>query len=371
MESPVSPHDGSLTDSTYTVGDSQITVDGVGAFLGIAKATNGAELGSLEDAVPASRTYDVIEFADDGLSMTIQIGVGNGVWQFKLSKYNGTDPVSALGTGIDKVLNIGEVIDFESETADYGLTDFGGVTSSIVADPTDSSNKVVSITKNAGSDDWAGTSVASGSIFYPLTSSETGITVRVWSPAAGVQVKIKLEESGDTSKHVETDAVTSVSSGWETLTFDFRNHSEGTPALNTSYVFDNLIIYMNYGVVGSDEVYYFDDIKFIGAVPLDVTASSLVGNWKMAPEAGAFVLVQMLEVWVNGTQVAHLMSQHDHAFLMIYLFLVKMGHLFKKWALKLGLKHGREPQLMDVVYRLPRIIRVIQMQLMLSATKTS
>ena len=120
------PHDGSLTDSTYTVGDSQITVDGVGAFLGIAKATNGAELGSLEDAVPASRTYDVIEFADDGLSMTIQIGVGNGVWQFKLSKYNGTDPVSALGTGIDKVLNIGEVIDFESETADYGLTDFGG-----------------------------------------------------------------------------------------------------------------------------------------------------------------------------------------------------------------------------------------------------
>ena len=84
---PVSPHDGSLTDSTYTVGDSQITVDGVGAFLGIAKATNGAELGSLEDAVPASRTYDVIEFADDGLSMTIQIGVGNGVWQFKLSKY--------------------------------------------------------------------------------------------------------------------------------------------------------------------------------------------------------------------------------------------------------------------------------------------
>ena len=90
------------------------------------------------------------------------------MWQFKLSKYNGTDPVSALGTGIDKVLNIGEVIDFESETADYGLTDFGGVTSSIVADPTDSSNKVVSIAKNAGSDDWAGTSVASGAFSIHL-----------------------------------------------------------------------------------------------------------------------------------------------------------------------------------------------------------
>ena len=148
--------------------------------------------------------------------MTIQIGVGNGVWQFKLSKYNGTDPVSALGTGIDKVLNIGEVIDFESETADYGLTDFGGVTSAIVADPTDSSNKVVSIAKNAGSDDWAEL-VLLQEHFYPLTSTETGITVK-WS-LAGVQVKMKLEESGDTSKYVETDAVV-MSSGWETLTFD-------------------------------------------------------------------------------------------------------------------------------------------------------
>jgi hypothetical protein len=53
-------------------------------------------------------------------------------------------------------------------------------------------------------------------------------------------------------------------------------------------VFDTLIVYMNYGVVGSDETYYLDDIKFIGEIPLDVTASSLAGNWKMSPEAGAF-----------------------------------------------------------------------------------
>ena len=120
-----------------------------------------------------------------------------------------------------------------------------------------------------------------------------------------------------------------MSSGWETLTFDFRNHSEGTPALNTSYVFDNLIIYMNYGVVGSDEVYYFDDIKFIGAVPLDVTASSLVGNWKMAPEAGAF------SVGPNAGSVGQWYSSSASdvttrsCFLMISLFLVKMVHLFK------------------------------------------
>ena len=60
--------------------------------------------------------------------------------------------------------------------------------------------------------------------------------------------------------------------------------------MNSSYVFDNLILYFNYGVVGADEVYYFDDIKFIGAFPLDVTADSLVGIWKLAPEAGAFAV---------------------------------------------------------------------------------
>jgi hypothetical protein len=59
--------------------------------------------------------------------MTIRINVGNSVWRFKLSKYDGTDPISQFGTGIDKVLNIGEVIDFESTSADYGLVDFGGV----------------------------------------------------------------------------------------------------------------------------------------------------------------------------------------------------------------------------------------------------
>ena len=165
--------------------------------------------------------------------------------------------------------------------------DFGGVVGAIVTDPTDENNKVVSLTKGTDAEIWAGTTIASGSIFYPLSSTEAGMTLRVWSPEAGVQVKLKLEESGDNEKVVETDAVTTVSSDWETLTFNFRNHTEGTPALNSSYVFDTLIVYINYGVGGSDETYYLDDIKFIGEIPLDVTVSSLAGNWKMAPEAGA------------------------------------------------------------------------------------
>jgi hypothetical protein len=55
-------------------------------------------------------------------------------------------------------------------------------------------------------------------------------------------------------------------------------------------VFDTLSLFFNFGSAGSSETYYFDDIRFIGAVPLSVSASSLVGTWKLAPEAGAFAV---------------------------------------------------------------------------------
>ena len=302
---PVPPHDGSFTDGTYTVGDMSITLNGVGAHLGLAKVINQGDL-SVDNApeVPESITYTVTEFSDDGMSMTVQIDYGDGVWQFKLSKSDGTGPLlSDFGTGIDKVLNIGEVVDFNTPDVDYGLIDFGGTESAVVEDPTDSDNRVVSVLKAVDSEPWAGTTIATGSIFYPLTASKTGISLRVWSPESGVQVKLKLEQSGETIYSVETDATTTVAQAWETLTFDFSNPSAGTPALDATLVFDTLIIYFNYDVVGADETYYFDDIRFIGEVPVSVDASDLVGNWKLAPQAGALSVgssADNLTTWSNS-----------------------------------------------------------------------
>ena len=90
----------------------------------------------------------------------------------------------------------------------------------------------------------------------------------MWSPAVGVTVRLKLEESGDATHTVETDAVTTVAEEWETLSFDFSkpatNDGNPTNALNTDYTFDTLSIFFNYGVAGVGETYYYDDIKFIG-----------------------------------------------------------------------------------------------------------
>jgi hypothetical protein len=84
---PVLPHDGSDgSDSAtwvYDEGASTITLNGVGAYLGLPKAHNEGELSSPEDA-PESITYDVT-FSDGDNTMTLVIEAGTGVfWTFKL-----------------------------------------------------------------------------------------------------------------------------------------------------------------------------------------------------------------------------------------------------------------------------------------------
>ncbi|CAM4154878.1 PKD domain-containing protein [Zobellia nedashkovskayae] len=78
----IAPHDGSNPATyTYDEGAGTITLNGVGAFIGIPKPYNGGELASPADA-PASITYN-IEFLDnDTISFTID--AGGAFWHYKL-----------------------------------------------------------------------------------------------------------------------------------------------------------------------------------------------------------------------------------------------------------------------------------------------
>ncbi len=80
---PVAPHDG-MTPATFSVDleTRTVTLNGVGAYLGIPKAFNGGELGNPADA-PASITYD-LSFSDSGRVMTAILNIGGGFWTFKL-----------------------------------------------------------------------------------------------------------------------------------------------------------------------------------------------------------------------------------------------------------------------------------------------
>ena len=81
---PVAPHDGSDAGGwSYDGAEGTVTVNGLGSFLGLAKAVNGAELTD-PAAAPESITYDVVELIDG--SMTIRIQAGAGWWEFDLEK---------------------------------------------------------------------------------------------------------------------------------------------------------------------------------------------------------------------------------------------------------------------------------------------
>ena len=172
-------------------------------------------------------------------------------------------------------------VTFELAYVNYGLVGFGGAdNSTIVVDPTNSANKVAKVIKSATAELWAGTTVTAlkGSIqtgfrsSIPFTPTEKRMNVRVWSPDAGIKVRIKVEDFSDPTKCVETEATSTVANAWETLTFDFANQATGTAAINLSYNYNKASIFFNFGVTGAtagEKTYYFDDMRF-GAAPTAV-----------------------------------------------------------------------------------------------------
>ncbi|NRB60783.1 MAG: hypothetical protein HRU50_12705 [Winogradskyella sp.] len=93
---PVFPHDGS-SSGTYTFGGGELTIDGQGSFMGLAKVVNGLELGAA-DTVPDSRTYQAI-LSDNDTVLTLQIQVaGDGWWSFKFVKDAPAAPAPIEGT---------------------------------------------------------------------------------------------------------------------------------------------------------------------------------------------------------------------------------------------------------------------------------
>jgi hypothetical protein len=76
---PVAPHDGT-NPATWEFDQSAgtLTINGVGAFLGLAKVFNGGELTSPDDA-PESITY-MVQFSENDTRMTADIEIADGGW---------------------------------------------------------------------------------------------------------------------------------------------------------------------------------------------------------------------------------------------------------------------------------------------------
>ncbi len=160
------------------------------------------------------------------------------------------------------------LVTFDAVGVTYTLTGFGGAeNATVVTDPTGGTNKVAKIIKSATAELWAGTTMSTGAnqsiATIAFSATAKTMTLRVYSPAAGVPIRLKVEDAADPTHSVETEAMTTVANAWETLTFNFANQAAGTAALNLAFTYNKASVFPNFGKTGAQGgggTYYFDDL---------------------------------------------------------------------------------------------------------------
>jgi hypothetical protein len=167
-------------------------------------------------------------------------------------------------------------VTFDSPSVGYGLVGFGGAEdSTVAADPTNPANKVAKVVRAANAEVYAGTTITSTNAAgvqlgfspkIPFNANDTRMTVRVWSPDANIPVRLKVEDSADPGKSVETEATVTTAGAWQTLTFNFANPVPGTAALNLGFNYNKATIFFDFGrakATAVQKTYYFDDLSFL------------------------------------------------------------------------------------------------------------
>jgi hypothetical protein len=189
----------------------------------------------------------------DDVSLTVTSGGGGGG-----GGGGGAGSISLPITFDDGGVTNADFIDFE-----------GGGPTTLVADPTDAGNTVAQTVKSASAGQFAGVTFTGANGLdapIPFTASNTTMTVRVYSPDAGIEVRLKVEDQNDPTRSVETGATTTVANGWETLTFNFSNQTTGTAALNLAFDYAKASIFFNIGTDGAAagaKTYFWDDVTFV------------------------------------------------------------------------------------------------------------
>jgi hypothetical protein len=173
-------------------------------------------------------------------------------------------------------------VTFDVPGVNYTVTDFGNNQTVDAVDPTNANNKVKKTTKVNGAETWAGTTIGTNTGFataIPLTAAASQMSVRVYSPAVGIRVLLKVEDHTNNQRSVETFATTTTAGEWETLIFDFNNQAPGTAAFNPNFTYTMASIFFDFGNSGNGKVFYWDDVKklatnFVETVSLPLTFES-------------------------------------------------------------------------------------------------
>jgi beta-glucanase (GH16 family) len=182
-------------------------------------------------------------------------------------------------------------VTFDQSGVNYSFIDFNGTSTSIGDDPDNLANRVAITVKGAGAETFAGTVVGDGTGFanpIPFTATETTMSLRVRAPAAGIPVMLKVEAAGG-APFAEVTVNTTVADTWETLTFDFS-----TVGIDTSATYIQAVVFFDFGQVGNDATYYWDDLAFgqlVQPIDLPVTFDEPFVDYVMSDFNGAVTSV--------------------------------------------------------------------------------
>jgi len=207
---------------------------------------------------------------------TIDISVAVATFSDLAGNSNTTGATAQKAYNAQVLTQMSLPVSFDATGVGYGLSGFGGAeASTVVPDPTNAANMVAKVVRAANAETYAGTTITATSAAgvqlglapkFPFTVSDTRMSVRVWSPDAGIPVRLKVEDAADSGKAVETETTVTTAAGWQTLTFDFATQAAGTPALNVAYNYNKATIFFDFGrakTAAVQKTYYFDDLSFV------------------------------------------------------------------------------------------------------------
>ena len=200
-------------------------------------------------------------------------------------------------------------VTFDDVTVNYGTIDFGGNASSFVADPADASNNVVQSIKTSGSNTWAGTSLATDNAgtqvgfanAIPFTATDQRLSVRVWAPAVGMPIMMKLEDQTNGAVFVEAQDTTTVAGAWDTLYFDYSTPTNGSLDLANTY--DKVSMFFNWDVAGANDTFYWDDVEFNPAPVLGVSPYCASPAFHFGGDANSEILLTITNLDANTMYV--------------------------------------------------------------------
>lgn len=141
-------------------------------------------------------------------------------------------------------------------TTEFIWNGFGGIEglTQVVNNPDPSglntSNRVTELVKAEGAQVWAGASLDLDTAI-DFSTSQT-LSMKVWSPVSGAEVLFKLE-SQSSDYEIEIPATTTSTNTWEEIEFNFTD-------VDQEESIDRIAIFMDFGVEGNGDTFYFDDI---------------------------------------------------------------------------------------------------------------